>query len=109
MDQQLVWDLSERCGGVFKFTVLLQKRIHELVRGAPKLIEDSSIDPIDIALKEIAAGVIELEALSPMEIEELKRSMEEQTAAQSLLAREQATGKPGEPSTRAITDFLRSS
>ncbi|MFH0945735.1 MAG: DNA-directed RNA polymerase subunit omega [Planctomycetota bacterium] len=108
MNKEMVWDLTARCGGVFKFTVLLQKRIHELVAGAPKLIDDPSTDPIEIALKEIHAGAIELEYLSKDEIEGMKRSVEEQAAAQSLLDRGEPESKPGEPSTKAITDFLKS-
>ncbi len=108
MDRRLVWELSAKCGGVFKFTVLIQKRIHELVRGAPKLVNDPSSDPITIALKEIAQGLIELQPMTPSEIEEMQKSLEEQAAAQTLLAREQAGPQPGEVSTRAITEFLKS-
>lgn len=104
MKRELVWKLTTKCGGVFKFTVLLQKRIQELVSGAPKLVDDPSTDPVEIALKEIDAGAIELEALTEAEIEELKRSMQEQVAAQTLLDKSAA----GEPSTQAITDFLKS-
>jgi DNA-directed RNA polymerase subunit K/omega len=108
MNKQMVWDLTARCGGVFKFTVLLQKRIHELVRGAPKLIDDPSTDPIEIALKEIHAGAIELEYLTNEEVEEMKRSLEEQVAAQALLDKTEPEGVAGEPSTKSITDFLKS-
>lgn len=107
MNRAVIWDMTARCGGVFKFTVLLQKRVHELVQGAPKLVDDPSTDPVEIALKEIEAGVIELESLTAPEIEELKKSMEEQVAAQTLLDKSDS-GEPGEPSTRAITDFLKS-
>ncbi|MBK6940455.1 MAG: DNA-directed RNA polymerase subunit omega [Planctomycetes bacterium] len=108
MDRQLVWELSSRCGGIFKFTVLLQKRVQELVRGQPKLIKDPSTNPVDIALKEIKAGLVNLEFMTPVEIDEMKRSMEEQAAAQTLLQKEQEIAKPGDPSTRAISEFLKS-
>lgn len=108
MDRRMVWELTARCGGVFKFTVLVQKRIQELVRGSPKLTEISSTDPIAIALQEIQEGLIDLEALSKNEIEEMQRSMEEQAAAQALLNQEVPQGRPGEPSTQAITEFLKS-
>ncbi|MFG0320547.1 MAG: DNA-directed RNA polymerase subunit omega [Planctomycetota bacterium JB042] len=107
MKREDVWDLTQQCGGVFKFTVLLQKRVQELVRGAPKLIDHPSNDPIEVAVNEIRAGVIELENLTEDEIEEMKKSLEEQAAAQSLLAKEQ-DGRPGDPSTAAITEFLKS-
>lgn len=108
MKREVVWELTRRCGGPFKFTVLLQKRVHELVRGAPKLIDHPSTDPVEIAALEIQAGLIELEAMTADEIEEMKKSMEEQAAAQSLLAKEQPDGRPGDPSTQAITEFLKS-
>jgi DNA-directed RNA polymerase subunit K/omega len=109
MDRKLVWDLSQKCGGHFKFTVLMQKRIRELVAGAPKLCDIPSNSPIDIALKEIELGLIELDFMSPAEIEELQRSIEEQAAAQSLLDVETGRGAPGEPSAAAISEFLKSS
>jgi len=107
MKREDVWELTQQCGGVFKFTVLLQKRIQELVRGAPKLVDNPSNDPIVIAVAEIKAGLIELESLTNEEIEDMKKSLEEQAAAQSLLAKDQ-DGRPGDPSTQAITDFLKS-
>lgn len=109
MDRKQVWELSARCGGVFKFTVLLQKRVQELVRGAPKLVNDPATDPVQIALIEIGRGMIELQPMSAAEIDEMQRSLEEQAAAQTLLNREQPAHATGEPSTQAITDFLRSS
>lgn len=106
MDRKRVWELTKRCGGSFKFTVLLQKRVQELVRGAPKLIETSETDPVEIALSEIEGGLIELETMTAAEIEEMRQSLEEQAAAQSLLNKED---RPGDLSTQAITDFLKSS
>jgi DNA-directed RNA polymerase subunit K/omega len=108
MDRETIWALTGRCGGVFKFTVLLQKRVHELVRGAPKLIKDSITNPVEIALEEIRAGLIELQPMTEQEIEELQKTLEEQAAAQSLLSKEQEAARPGDPSTRAITEFLKS-
>lgn len=49
-----------RVGGRFKLTVLLEKRVRELVKGAPSLVETDAINPIDIALDEILAGKIEI-------------------------------------------------
>ena len=106
MNRKMVWELTDRCGGVFKFTVLLQKRIHELVRGAPKLTDSKETDPVEIALIEIKEGLIELEPMTEQEKEELQASMEEQAAAQTLLDKEQE--RPGDVSTQAITEFLKS-
>ena len=53
-------ELEAKIGGRFKLTALLQKRIRELVAGAPRLIESTSDDPVDIAIQEIRANKIEL-------------------------------------------------
>ena len=52
--------LETTVGGRFKLTALLQKRIRELVAGAPRLVDIKSDNPIDIAIEEIRAGKIEL-------------------------------------------------
>ena len=49
-----------KVGGRFKLTALLQKRIRELVAGAPHLVEIRSDNPIDVAIAEVRAGKIEL-------------------------------------------------
>lgn len=44
----------EKVGGAFRLSVLLQKRVRELVRGARPLVELTERDsPIDIALREV--------------------------------------------------------
>jgi len=53
-------ELEEKVGGRFKLTALLEKRIRELVAGAPRLVEIKSENPIDVAIAEIRAGKIEL-------------------------------------------------
>ena len=53
-------ELETKVGGRFKLTALLQKRIRELVAGAPRLIESNSENPIDIAIEEVRANKIEL-------------------------------------------------
>lgn len=50
--------LAEKFGGRFKLTVLIQKRVRELVKGAQKLIESEHKNLIDIALDEIKAGKV---------------------------------------------------
>lgn len=108
MKREDVWKLSDRCGGVFKFTVLLQKRIRELVKGAPPLLEDTGgLGFIEIALREIKEGLIELKPLSQEELEQMRAQLHEQAAAQSLLSKGEE-GRPGEPSTQAASEFLKS-
>jgi DNA-directed RNA polymerase subunit K/omega len=49
-----------KCGGVFMATVLIQKRVKELNRGARRLVDGDFKSPIDIAIREIEEGRIEL-------------------------------------------------
>jgi len=77
-------------------------------RLATAISKDSSTSPVEIALKEIREGLIELQPMTKQEIDDLQKTLEEQAAAQSLLSREQEAARPGEPSTRAITEFLKS-
>ena len=52
----------EKVGGAFKLTVLLQKRVRELVRGATPLVNaDETANPIDVALDEILQDKISFE------------------------------------------------
>jgi DNA-directed RNA polymerase subunit omega len=44
----------EKIGGSFKLSVLLQKRVRELVKGAQPLVEvKPDTNPIEIALREV--------------------------------------------------------
>ena len=52
--------LYSKCGGVFKTTVLMQKRMRELNRGARRLVDDSAKNPIEVVMREIHEGKIEL-------------------------------------------------
>ncbi len=54
-------ELAQRIGGRFKLTVLLQKRLRELGRGAAALVEVSDQNLIDTALEEIRQGKVFLE------------------------------------------------
>jgi DNA-directed RNA polymerase subunit omega len=55
-------ELEARVGGRFQLTALLQKRIRELVAGAPRLVDVRSENPIDIAIEEVRAGKVALVA-----------------------------------------------
>jgi DNA-directed RNA polymerase subunit K/omega len=65
-------ELSDKVGGLFRLAVLMQKRVAELVGGAPKLVQTKEINPINIALLEIEAGAIDLVDLSDEEIAQLE-------------------------------------
>lgn len=57
---RVIDELEHKVGGRFQLTALLQKRVRELVAGAPRLVEIRSDNPIDVAIEEIRAGKIEL-------------------------------------------------
>lgn len=51
----------EKVGGAFKLTVLIQKRVREIIRGASPLVPVTpEMSPIDIALQEILEDKISL-------------------------------------------------
>ena len=52
--------LSAKVGGRFKLAVLLQKRMAELMFGAPALVENPTKDLFETALRELAEGKITL-------------------------------------------------
>src|SRR5262245_59072246 len=60
MDKRKLARAQTMVGGRFALCVLLQKRVHELVKGAPKLVDYDSRNLIDIALEEIIQNKIEL-------------------------------------------------
>jgi len=72
MDRTKVIFLSDKVGGLFRLSVLLQKRVQELVAGSPKLVDTREINPINIALLEIEADAIELVDLSEDELKQLQ-------------------------------------
>ena len=60
IDQDRLESLYEKVGGVFRTTVLIQKRIRELNRGAKRLVQGEFRNPIEVAIAEIEADKIEL-------------------------------------------------
>ena len=60
--------LTQKVGGRFRLTALLQKRLAELVKGSPPLVDLPASDYFEIALSEIEEGRIEL--LRPWNVEE---------------------------------------
>ena len=48
--------LAAKVGGKFKLAVLLQKRMAELMFGAPPLVENPTKDLFETALRELAEG-----------------------------------------------------
>ena len=72
-------DLSGKVGGKFKLSVLIQKRLKELMRGAKPLVDVDTDDKFEIIYEEIRQDKIDLvseeEALAY--IRELQKKEEE--------------------------------
>ena len=76
MEKQEIDDLAESVGGRFRLTVLLQKRLRELARGAVPLVETESRNLIDIAMAEVRAGKVTYEGQDlEKEADEVARRM----------------------------------
>ena len=68
MDVERLERLTQKVGGRFRLTSLLQKRLSELVKGSPALVDLPSNNFFEVALREIEEGRIEL--LRPWTTEE---------------------------------------
>ena len=55
--------LSEKFGGRYKLTVLIQKRLKELVKGGQKLVDLEDRNLINIVIEEIRQGKVTFEGL----------------------------------------------
>ena len=53
--------LAEKFGGRYKLTVLIQKRLKELVKGAQKLVDLEDRNLINIVMEEIRQGKVTFE------------------------------------------------
>ena len=60
MDVERLERLTQKVGGRFRLTVLLQKRLVELVKGSPPLVDLPSNNFFEVALREIEEGRVEL-------------------------------------------------
>ena len=63
MDSERLERLTRKVGGRFRLTALLQKRMSELVRGSPPMLDvepEIAENLFEVALQEIEAGRIEL-------------------------------------------------
>ena len=85
MDRTKVMTLADKVGGLFRLTVLLQKRVAELVAGAPKLVDTKEINPIRIAMLEVEADAIDLVDLTDAELAQLEAQTQMATDEAELL------------------------
>ena len=60
IDQRKFQNLYKQVGGVYMTTVLIQKRLRELNRGARKLVDCQAKNPIEVVMAEIEESKIEL-------------------------------------------------
>lgn len=58
MNRTEIDTLAEKFGGRYKLTVLIQKRLRELTKGAQKLVDVDSRNLIHIVIEEIKQGKI---------------------------------------------------
>ncbi|MFH2001227.1 MAG: DNA-directed RNA polymerase subunit omega [Planctomycetota bacterium] len=82
MDSSKIWELSEKTGGIFRLTVLLQKRVQQLIQGDRKLVVTQSHDVMAIAMQEVMEGKISLEQLSDEELEAGAQEYQDEIAAE---------------------------
>jgi len=76
MDKSEIDGMAEKFGGRFKLTVLIQKRVKELVKGAARLVETDHKNLIDVALEEIRQGKLQWEGMLDDEPERKSRKKE---------------------------------
>ncbi|HGY90775.1 MAG TPA: DNA-directed RNA polymerase subunit omega [Planctomycetes bacterium] len=84
IDPQRLENLFEKCGGVFRATVLIQMRIRELTKGAKRLVDGDFRNPIDIAIAEIEQDKIELVEDTEENRELIRKEIEKLTGGHRL-------------------------
>ncbi|MCZ7645710.1 MAG: hypothetical protein M5U26_10570 [Planctomycetota bacterium] len=85
--------ILHKCGGTYKAVVLFQKRLRELVRGLPPLVEtkgDQELDLWDAVAREILSSKVDL-----IMGEEAERMRREQAAREA----DELPGKPKDGAT----------
>ena len=86
MQPHMLDKLLAKVGGKYKLVSLYQKRIRELVRGLPPLVETDGLDNWQIVSREILEGKVELitgEEGDRMRREQAARESEELAALES--------------------------
>ncbi|GIK17474.1 MAG: DNA-directed RNA polymerase subunit omega [Phycisphaerae bacterium] len=54
-------DIINKCGGRFKLTALIQRRWLQLLQGSRPMVESKGLTPLEVVVREIAEGKIEME------------------------------------------------
>ncbi|MBI4568580.1 MAG: DNA-directed RNA polymerase subunit omega [Planctomycetes bacterium] len=58
--REMIQRLAQKVGGSFRLSTLLQKRVRDLVNGAPPLVDAQGKSPLDIAFQEVELGLLRL-------------------------------------------------
>lgn len=96
MNNAKIWELSEKVGGVFKLTVLLQKRVQQLIQGDRKLVDIDTHDVMAIAMQEVLEDKISLEQLSEEELAAGAQEVQDEIAAErSILGNDKGAPSDG--------------
>jgi DNA-directed RNA polymerase subunit K/omega len=86
LNQNKFDDLYKDVGGVYRTTVLVQKRLRELNRGARRLVATESKNPIGVVMDEIDQHRIELVEDNEENREAIRAEMERLTQNQPRAA-----------------------
>ena len=97
MEPQLLEGLLIKVGGKFKLVSLYQKRMRELVRGLPPLVQTETNDIWDVAAKESHEGKVDL--ILGEEAEKLRKEQAAREAEEAALL--EASKKPAEEKKKA--------
>ena len=102
MSLSIYHEAAEKVGGKFKLTVLLQKRVRELVKGGmqPLVTVEPKASPIDIALREVMenkisfdGGMIDFKQLRIGRAEETKKETKAETKRETKTAKKKEKSK----------------
>ena len=96
-------DLYGKVGGIYKTTVLIQKRLRELNRGARRLVSDESKNPISTVMREIENDRIELVEDNEENRERIRAEIERMTAEQAPAVSVEQTTNEDELERRIMT------
>ena len=107
IDQHKFEKLYDLCGGVFKTTVLIQKRLRELNRGARKLVEDDHKNPIITVMREIEEAKIELIPDTEENRDLIRAEVERMTADQPAAVEVEETTSEDELERRILSALAK--
>jgi DNA-directed RNA polymerase subunit K/omega len=96
-------DLYREVGGVYRTTVLVQKRLRELNRGARRLVATDAKNPIAVVMSEIDQKKLELVEDTEENREAIRAELERLAANQSRAAEVEPTQDEDEAERRIMS------